>query len=93
VGLLSSVGADVACLVLKTVEGFVTERALVGPGQVLARLVVALLLGVLEERSHEAHSGSSHRGVGSRSGGEVLMLLLLLLLFSSSLRIEQVGKT
>jgi hypothetical protein len=33
---------------LQTVEGLVTERALVGPGQVLARLVVALLLGILE---------------------------------------------
>lgn len=35
VGFLSSVGADVSSLVLKTVEGLLTERALVGSGQLI----------------------------------------------------------
>jgi hypothetical protein len=90
VWLLSGVGADVTSLVLQTVEGLVAERALVGPGKVLARLVVALLGGVLKEGSHEAHGSSSHGGVGS-SGGRVLLLLVVL--FSSGLRVEQVVKT
>jgi hypothetical protein len=87
--LFSRVGANVTGLVLQTVEGLVTERAFVGPGQVLARLVVALLLGILEERSHEAHGGSGHGRVGSRGGG----VLMVQLLFGSGLRVEQVGKT
>lgn len=57
--LLSSVGADMAGLVLQTVEGLVAERALVGTGQVLARLILGLLL-LLQKRSHEAHGSSSH---------------------------------
>jgi len=46
--LLSGVGSDVASLVFQTVEGLVAERALVRPWQVLSRLVVALLRGVLQ---------------------------------------------
>lgn len=57
-GLLASVSADVTGLVFKTVEGLVTERALVGTGQILARLILVLLL--LQEGSHEAHGSSSH---------------------------------
>ena len=57
-GLLSSVGADVTGLVLQTVEGLVTERALVRARQVLPRLFLGLLL--LQEGSHEAHGSSSH---------------------------------
>jgi hypothetical protein len=45
-GLLARVGSDMASLVLQTVEGLIAERALVGPGQVLARLV-RLLRGVV----------------------------------------------
>lgn len=82
-------GADVTSLVLETVEGLLAERALVGPGEVLSRLVVALLAGVVEQRSHEAHGSGSHGGVGGR-GGRVLWLLLLVL---SGLRVEQVAKT
>lgn len=66
--LLSSVGADVTSLVLEAVEGLLAERALVGPGEVLARLVVTLLGGVLEQRSHEAHSSGSHGAGGRRRG-------------------------
>jgi hypothetical protein len=58
-GLLSSVGADVTGLMLQTVEGLVTERALVRARQILARLFLDLLL-LLQEGSHKAHSGSSH---------------------------------
>lgn len=57
-GLLSGVGADMTGLVLQTVEGLVTERTLVGTGQVLTRLFLSLLL--LQEGSHEAHGSSSH---------------------------------
>lgn len=86
-GLLSSVGADVTSLVLETVEGLVAERALVRTGQVLSRFFVALLGGVLEQGSHEAHGGSGHRGVAGVVGG------MGVLLFSGSLRVEQVVKT
>lgn len=37
--LFSSVGSDVASLVLQTVEGFVAERALVRPGKILSGLL------------------------------------------------------
>lgn len=84
--LLSGVGADVTSLVLETMEGLLAERALVGPGEVLARLVVTLLAGVLEQRSHEAHGSGSH-GVASRRRG------WLLLLIRGGLRVEQVAKT
>ena len=57
-GLLSRVSADVTGLVLQTVEGLVTEGALVRTGEVLARLLLGLLL--LQEGSHEAHGSSSH---------------------------------
>jgi hypothetical protein len=57
-GLLARVGADVTGLVFKTVEGLVTEGALVGTGQVLTGLFLLLLL--LQEGSHEAHGSSSH---------------------------------
>lgn len=69
-GLLAGVGADVTGLVLQTVEGLVAKRALVGPGQVLAGLLLGLLL--LQKGSHEAHGSSSHGrgrlGRGGRSG-------------------------
>lgn len=84
--LLSSVGADVASLVLETVEGLFTERALVRPGEILSRLVVILLASILEQRSHEAHGSGSHGGVVSRRGG-------LLLLIGRGVRVEQVVKT
>lgn len=42
-GLLSRVSTNVTGLVLKTVEGLVTERALVRTGKVLARLFLCLL--------------------------------------------------
>ena len=45
-GLLSSVGADMASLVFQTVESLIAKRALVGPGEILSRLV-RLLRGVL----------------------------------------------
>jgi hypothetical protein len=80
-GLLSSVSTDVTSLVLKTVEGLVTERALVRPGQVLSRLVVSLLRGILQQRSHEAHGSSSHGCVGVWCG-------TVLLLFSRCLGVE-----
>jgi hypothetical protein len=86
-GLLSRVGANVTSLVLQTVEGLVTKRALVGPGKVLSRLVVTLLRSVVQEGSHEAHGGSSHGGVGSLCGVE-LLLLLLVKLFSGGLWVE-----
>lgn len=86
--LLSGVGADVASLVFKTVKGLVAERALVWPGQVLARLIVTLLSGVLEQRSHEAHGSGSHGGVVVRCGR-----MLMLLVFSGGLRVEEVVKT
>lgn len=47
VGLLSSVGADVTGLVLKAVEGLVTERAFVGTRQVLP-VVLLVRLRVLK---------------------------------------------
>lgn len=59
-GLFARVSANVTSLVLKTVEGLVAQRALVGPGQILARFVLGLLRGVLQQRSHEAHGGSGH---------------------------------
>ena len=59
-GLLSRVSADVTGLVLQTVEGLVTERALVRAREVLSGLVVALLRGILQQRSHEAHGSGSH---------------------------------
>jgi hypothetical protein len=62
-GLLSCVSSDVARLVLQAVEGLVAERALVRPRQILSSLIVALLGGVLHQRSHEAHGGSGHGGV------------------------------
>ena len=72
-GLLAGVGADMASLVLETMEGLVAERALVGPGEVLAGFFLSLLLGVLQQGRHEAHGGSSHRrgwrGCGGGGGG------------------------
>lgn len=61
-GLLSGVSPDVTGLMFQTVECFVTERTLVGARQVLARLFLGLLLLLLllQEGSHEAHSSSSH---------------------------------
>lgn len=59
--LLASVSPDVTCLMLEAVEGLVTERALVGARQILTGLFLGLLLLLLlQEWSHEAHSGSSH---------------------------------
>ena len=43
-GLFSSVSANVTGLVFKTVEGLVTERALVRTRKVLAWLLLGLLL-------------------------------------------------
>lgn len=71
-------GANVTSLVLKTVKGLVAERTLVRPGQVLTGLVVSLLRGILEQRSHEAHGSSRHGGVGGRGGRKVLLLVLFL---------------
>lgn len=62
---------DVAGLMLQTVEGLLAQRALVGAGEVLAGLVLGLL-GVLEERGHEADSSRRHGSVGGgllRVGG------------------------
>lgn len=77
-GLLSSVGPDVAGLVLKTMEGLLAEGTLVGARELV--LAGGIVLGVLEERSHEAHGGSGHgrvgrgRGLlGSVSGGAVVV--------------------
>jgi hypothetical protein len=67
-GLLAGVGADVTGLVLQTVEGLVAERALVGPGEILARLVLAVLLGILQEGGHEADGSGSHVRLGSGGG-------------------------
>jgi hypothetical protein len=71
-GLLSSVGADMASLVFQTVESLIAKRALVGPGEILSRLV-RLLRGVLQQRRHEAHGSSSH---GGWLGGRSWLLLL-----------------
>jgi hypothetical protein len=79
--LFSSVSANVTSLVLETVEGLVTQWALVRPGEILTRFVMALLGSILEKRRHQAHGGSSHGCVGARSGRE-------LLLFSSGVRVE-----
>lgn len=87
VWLLSSVGSDMASLVLQTVEGLVAERALVRPGKILSGLL-CLLRGVLEKRRHEADGGSGHGG-GWCEGG----LLLLLLVLGNCFGVEQVGET
>lgn len=51
--LLACVGANVARLMLKTVESLLTQRALVRPRQVLALPLLFLAgLVVLEERRH-----------------------------------------
>lgn len=70
VRLLSSVGPDVAGLVLETVEGLLTQRALVRARKVLAGVLLGRLC-VLQEGSHEAHCGSRHGGLGGdgRVGG------------------------
>jgi hypothetical protein len=48
-GLLSRVRSDVARLVLETMEGLLTKRALVRAGKVLSHIVLdRLLCGVLE---------------------------------------------
>jgi hypothetical protein len=60
-GLLSSMGADMACLMFQAVKSLIAEGALVGPGEILSGLV-RLLRGVLQQRSHEAHGSSSHGG-------------------------------
>jgi hypothetical protein len=73
-GLLSSMGANVASLMFQTVESLIAERTLVGPGEILTGLV-RLLRGVLQQRRHEADGGSSHRGwLGSGSWKVVLWL-------------------
>lgn len=72
-------------LVLETVEGLVTERALVWPGEILSGLIV-LLRGVLQQRSHKAHGSGSHGCVCSGCGG-------MLLLFLGDLWVEEVVKT
>lgn len=59
-GLFSRVRSDVPSLVLQTVEGLIAQRALVRPGQVLSSLVLGLLWGVLQQRSHEAHGSGGH---------------------------------
>jgi hypothetical protein len=68
VRLFSRVRSNVTSLVLETVKGLVAERTLVGPWEILALVILALLRGVLQQRSHEAHSRSSHGGVCSSSG-------------------------
>lgn len=88
VGLFSGVSSDVASLVLKTVESLIAERALVGPGQVLSSVVLGLLRGVLQQRSHEAHGGSSHGGSSGCRGCRRLVLLSW-----GGFRVEQVSKT
>jgi hypothetical protein len=87
VGLLSGVRSDVTSLVLETMEGLVAERALVRAREILSTLV-AVLGGIVQERSHEAHSGSGHGGVVELGG-----VLLVLLLFGGSLWVEEVVKT
>lgn len=73
-GLFARVSADVASLVLEAVEGFITKRALVGTGQILARLFLChLLLAVLEERRHEAHGCGSHGGLDGQGGRKVVV--------------------
>ena len=64
-GLLAGVGADVAGLMLQTVEGLFAERALVRAREVARALVI---LGVLEERRHQAHGSRRHGSVGSGLG-------------------------
>lgn len=56
---LTRVSADVASLMLETVEGLVTQRALVGSGQVLA--VLARVLTVHHRGWHHADGG--HLGI------------------------------
>jgi hypothetical protein len=46
-GFLSSMGADMACLVFQAVKSLIAEGALVGPGEILSGLV-RLLRGVLQ---------------------------------------------
>jgi hypothetical protein len=62
VGLLSRVRADVPSLVLQAVEGLLAQRALVRPREVLSLLVLALL-GILQQRRHEAHGSGGHGGL------------------------------
>ena len=88
VWLLSSVGSNVASLVLQTVEGLVAERALVRPRKILSGLL-CLLRGVLEKRRHEADGGSGHRGGGCRGRWWLLLLLVL----GGCFGVEQVGET
>jgi hypothetical protein len=85
VGLLSGVRPDVTSLVFETMEGLVAKGTLVRAGKILSTLVVALLRGIVQEGSHEAHGGSGHGGV--------VELGRVLLLFGGSLRIEEVVKT
>lgn len=88
-GLFSGVSSDVASLVFKTVESLIAEGALVGTGQVLlSSIVLDLLRGVLQQRSHEAHGSSSHGRSRGRCGGGRRLLL-----GERSVGVEQVSKT
>lgn len=87
-GLLARVGADVTRLVLETVEGLVAEGALVGAGEVLARLV-RLLRRVVQQRRHEADGGSGHVGAGQ---GGWAWWLRVDGLGRGGFRVEQVAK-
>lgn len=75
-GLLPGVRPDVAGLMLEAVEGLLAQRTLVGPGQILAGLVLGGL-SILEERSHEAHGSSGHGTLGGGGSGGLLGLLEL----------------
>jgi hypothetical protein len=91
VWLLARVGSDVSGLVLKTMEGLVAERTLVGSRQI--RSLIAVRLSSAEHRWHDADSGHFSLLLLLLLG-EIGKLLsgLLLLLFESSLglRIEQI---
>jgi hypothetical protein len=69
-GLLASMCPDMAGLVLETVKGLLTQRALVRAREVLTSIILCGL-GVLEERSHKAHGGSGHGRIGG--GGRLLL--------------------
>ena len=84
--LFARVSPDVTSLVFQTVESLIAQRALVGAGEVLARLVLGLLRGVLQQRSHEAHGSSGHGSVGGGRRGVVSSS-------SGRVRVEEVGKT
>lgn len=68
VWFFASVRPDVSCLVLQSMKGFLANRALVRPWQVVTLVVLyLLLLRALERGTHEADAGGGHGGC--RSGG------------------------